>query len=483
MFKKTGLTALALAAVMLLSVFAFAEGGSEKYYLRLEDPYFTDGETEYDLSGMKVELQLSQSTTFEQLLLSVITAKGTARAAIEAAPESVSIYGDGFSASYTMTPEYMFQILSEYLGNEIDFEGIADDTFDDDTVILDAEMPSLSLKDAIDDIYLFALTNVWEMMENAPTETVDTFAYTGLEAKVVDFEITPSQIEEWILPMLQELDVVLKTSENFASEQVGEIMPATGSYAELYETNIKPLNISLKGRSYVGSDNIYIVCDIYMLDQLITTAYAEVINGDASALYLNMPIVDVEGKTTTLYITAEVNKNGDDGERFELGATDGETPMLLMLIDHKGIDYDVYFGVAKDTDFFELSAKYSCDEKTKRNLWLSGNINGIMIEMDYAGVITTAADSQNERANLSVTTNMGIAAKAVIEFGTAPFDAKSIIPSTDTVPVVNLDGITPEQNAQLSVDFNNLLTQTIIILQYGVPGFSALLSQISQSVG
>ncbi len=484
MFKKTGLTALVLAVAMLFSFFSFAEDDSAKIYFRLEDPYFTDGETEYDLSGMKVEFQVSHSPLFEQLLLSVITAKGTARAAIESLPDAVSIYGDGFSSTYTMTPEYLTKIIAENFAQLGQLENVqlpnTADLIKVFTSQPETETPAFSLKDAIDALYVMCLEALSGATENALTETVDTFVHTGLKAKVIDIDITAAQIDAMVIPMLSELDAFIMSNNNPAFEELKQL----GSISQLYEASFKQLNISLKGKIYVGSNSVYTVCDIYMLDRLMTTAYAEVMSDDTSAVYMNMPIADENGNTVTFYVTAEANANGDGSESFELGALDGERQMLLAQYKHYGIDYEAYFGFAEGTDFIELNSKYSSDEKTNRDLWLSCYLNGMMFEMNYDGAITTADDSRNERANFSVTSNIGIAARAVVEFGTAPFDAVSIIPSTETVPAVNLDGITEEQGVQLTVDFTNLLTQTMIILQYGVPGFATLLAQFTQpSVG
>lgn len=480
MFKKTGLTALVLAVAMLFSFFSFAEDDSAKIYFRLEDPYFTDGETEYDLSGMKVEFQVSHSPLFEQLLLSVITAKGTARAAIESLPDAVSIYGDGFSSTYTMTPEYLTKIIAENFAQLGQLENVqlpnTADLIKVFTSQPETETPAFSLKDAIDALYVMCLEALSGATENALTETVDTFVHTGLKAKVIDIDITAAQIDAMVIPMLSELDAFIMSNNNPAFEELKQL----GSISQLYEASIKQLNLSLKGKIYVGSNSVYTVCGIYMLDRLMTTAYAEVMSGDTSAVYMNIPITDEEGNTVTFYVTAEADANGDGSERFELGAIEGERQMLLATIEHLGDNYDFYFGFSKDSNFIELTEKFSSDQKTYRNFILGSNIKGVMYELDYDGVITTTENTRNERADISITSNVGIAAKAVLEFGTAPFDAVSIIPSTETVPAVNLDGITEEQGVQLTVDFTNLLTQTMIILQYGVPGFATLLAQLTQ---
>ncbi len=478
MFKKNGLTALVLAVAMLFSFFSFAEDDSAKIYFRLEDPYFTDGETEYDLSGMKVEFQVSHSPLFEQLLLSVITAKGTARAAIESLPDAVSIYGDGFSSTYTMTPDYLKQIIVDRIGIPESFE------LPSTVELLEPlglrrvnDIPTISIKEAIDTLYVMCLEALTDASENALTETVDTFVHTGLKAKAIDIDMSAAQIDAMLLSMLNELDAFIMSSDNPALADFKRY----GSIAQLYEASFKQLNISLKGKVYVGSDSIYTVCGLYALDELLTTAYVEVLSGISSAIYVNIPVLDDAGNAmTTLYITSEANANGDGSERFELGAIEGERQMLLATIEHFGDNYDFYFGFSKDSNFIELTEKFSSDQKTYRNFILGSNINGVMYELDYDGVITTTENTRNERVDISITSNVGIAAKAVLEFGTAQFDAVSIIPSTETVPAVNLDGITEEQGVQLTVDFTNLLTQTMIILQYGVPGFAPLLAQLTQ---
>lgn len=471
---KTKACALLIAIIMLLSFVCPAENG----YVTISDPYYTDGENEYDLTGLSANLSYAKAENVMQLILRAITSYEQTAAGIEIDNETVSLYADGFSGKYTMSLNDLVMLLQEALdGNQ------AADTFIDGLLTgghktQASPEASLSIGSMISDIYN-AIYADGSLIANAQTGSVDTFLHTQMSAFVVPMQMTAEELEEAILPFLNGLDQkeeflsVLNTymaADPYAVNN-GESVYETQTAVSLYEEMIKPLNLNTKGSAYFGEDDIFIEWYLLSGEEVALPVFLEVTNTEKPSLYMNIQA----GDDIVIYATIESAEDGMN-DYVEIGVLEGERTTALItyqVYENAGMPVqDFYVGLAPGNALYNFSFVHATDDETARNIHASAYLDGMEVQLSYTGTISSDYGDRNEQGVLRLATNIGIQAGVNVGFGTGTGAPVEFIP--DGIPAMDIVSMNDEENQMMMLDFGNLVNKLTTSLIMGVPGFAQL---------
>lgn len=467
---KTKACAILIAMIMLFSFVCPAENG----YVTISDPYYTDGESVYDLTGLSANLSYAKAENAMQLILRAITAYEQKAAGIEIENEIVSLYADGFSSRYTMSLDDLVMLVQEATDGSDQINTIMNSAFSGNKV--SEETPDLSLEQMINDIY-DAIYADGSMLAGAKTATVDTFLHTSMNAFVVSMDMTAEEIDKQLAPivsMLDEDETFVELLNKYVAGEVytnenGETVIAPRTYSSLYEETVRPLALSVKGNAYYGEDDIFIEWTLMSGEKALLPVFLEVTNAETPCLYMNIPMDDNQ----VVYATIE---SGSD-DYVEIGVLDGERTIALVTYqeyESSGMPVqDFYIGVTEGNALYNFSFVNSTDHETVRNIYASAYLDGIEVQLSYSGAISSDYGDRNEQGSLQLATNIGIQAKVNIGFGTGDGAPVEFIPSD--IPQKDLASMTDEESNMLLLDFSNLLNSLSSALIMGVPGFAELL--------
>lgn len=467
---KTKACAILIAMIMLFSFVCPAENG----YVTISDPYYTDGESVYDLTGLSANLSYAKAENAMQLILRAITAYEQKAAGIEIENEIISLYADGFSSRYTMSLEDLVMLVQEATDGSDQINTIMNSAFSGNKV--SEETPELSLEQMINDIY-DAIYADGSMLVGAKTANVDTFLHTSMNAFVVSMDMTAEEMDKQLAPivsMLDEDETFVELLNKYAAGEVytnenGETVIASRTYSSLYEEAVRPLALSVKGNAYYGEDDIFIEWTLMSGEKALLPVFLEVTNAETPCLYMNIPMDDNQ----VVYATIE---SGSD-DYVEIGVLDGERTIALVTYqeyESSGMPVkDFYIGVTEGNALYNFSFVNSTDHETARNIYASAYLDGIEVQLSYSGAISSDYGDRNEQGSLQLATNIGIQAKVNIGFGTGNGAPVEFIPSD--IPQKDLASMTDEESNMLLLDFSNLLNSLSSALIMGVPGFAELL--------
>lgn len=484
---KNRFLAFVLSIIMLLSFASTAESG----YITISDPYYTDGETVYDLTGLSVNFSAASVPEMYQMILRVITTAGEVKAALEIEGENVSLYADGFSAEYTLTKEDYLALIGEALDNgaQTAFDSYAlNQSFTSDN----QNAPLFSVKEAISFVY-DSVYGDGSQLKDAKTATVDTFLHTKMSTFMVPFAYTTDEVNQMIVSVLSEIEkepriqaLLLNNSLYFSmipyantENPSDSIDPETGniSLVSLFDGLLKELELSVDGCVYYGENDIFAEINVRSKGEAALPMIFETAKAEKSALYFKMPVKDENGSETVLYATIEGGDSAFD-DYVEIGVLkDGNTSALMIYQVYEDSETkmpvkDAYLGMANGPSLYNVSFVASTDDETQRSMYVSVYMDGLEIQMNYDGQITGEFGEKNEAGKIALATNFGVQARANIGFGTGENAPVSIVPEgTGEMPIVSPDG----ENTQLMTDFQALVNNVTAMLIMGVPGIASLM--------
>ena len=464
--------ALLIAVIMLFSFVCSAENG----YVTISDPYYTDGNTVYDLTGLSANVSYAKAENLIQLLLSVVTSYGQTSGGIEIVNEVVSLYADGFKNRYTMSLADLMMLISEAVDADpsVLVSGLL---AEDEASIAVNENAKISVKDMISAVYNGIYKDGSQLAE-AKSGQVDTFLHNGMNAFVVPFEVTAEEIDAAAMQLCTEIDARgLMTSEVAAF--LGEDMDGNNenmiTATALYESNTKPLKLNVKGNAYYGENDIFVELNLCQADAVVLTAFFEVTNTEKPSLYLNIPVEDDAFGKMVIYATIEGSEDGSD-DYLEIGILENDRTIALVtyqVYENAGIPVqDFYLGVTVGNSLYSFAFVNSTDHATKRDIHMSAYLDGIEAQLSYSGVISGDFGDKNEQGTIRLATNIGLQASVNLGFGTGSGEPTSVIPEgIGALEIVSMD---ENQSTIMMEDFNNLVNSLMASLVMGVPGIAQL---------
>ncbi len=466
---KTKACALVIAMIMLFSFMCTAENG----YVTISDPYFTDGTNVYDLAGLSVNVSYAKAEMLSQLIMRAVTSTGAVAGGMEIDGEIVSLYADGFSSKYTMSLENLMLLIGEAMdGNQ----GFLQIMSGDQNMQVPAEMTLSEMVSGIyDDIYADGSN-----LANAKIATVDTFLHTGMSAFAVPLGMSSDQIESMVLPVLSALD----EQESFLSvlnsyvagdpyaAQNGETIYEPVTFVSLYDKMIKPLDLNVEGYAYYGENDIFVEWNLKKGEEVILPVFLEVTNTENPPLYMN---IYLEGGAYVFYATIEASENGMN-DYLELGVLEGERTAALVTyqvyMNENIPDQDLYIGLTRGNELYNLSVVNGTDNQTTRNLYMSAYLDGIEVQLSYTGTIASDYGDINEQGIIQLATNIGMMAKVNVGFGHGSGEPAAFIP--ESVPGKDIVSMTEEENERMLIEISNLLQTLESTLIIGVPGIAQI---------
>ena len=487
MLKKRFLAFL-MSAMMLFSVCSFAQSG----YVTVSDPYYSDGQREYDFTGLSVNLTAAAVPEMYQMIFRVITTAGQAAAAIEIEDDDISVYADGFMAEYTMTVEEYLAKLSPEVDEE-EASRMTSGALYQDTVVNRKNGASFRVQDAVDHVY-DRIYGDGSQLKDAKTATVDTFLHKKRSTFMVLFSYSPEELDRMIqagieknenyLKIIELLTVNLPVASMLTS--VYNIDPSMYTYAEtgmvsfaaLYENLIKPLELSMDGCIYYGENDIFAEISVKIEDEVVMPILFEITKAEKSSLYLKIPVGEKDESETVLYATIEGGENEYD-DYVELGVLEnGNTTLLTIYQVYEdkttGMPVkDMYTGMARGAALYNISLLLSTDNETARTLYASAYLDGIELQFKYDGKIVSEYGEKNETGTLSFATNYGLVFRTNIGVGMGENDPFSIVPEgTERKPLSEAGS----GDMSFLYDISRFAEKIDTLLQMGVPGFSQMMN-------
>lgn len=466
---KTKACALLVAIIMLFSFMCPAENG----YVTISDPYYTDGENVYDLTGLSANLSFAKAENVIQLILRAITAYEQTAAGIEIENEVVSLYADGFAGRYTMSLNDLMMLLGEAT-----YGNFAINTSIDALLLSNQENKAaaeVSLKKMISEIY-DAIYADGSILAGAKAGTVDTFLHSSMSAFVVPIDMTAEEMDAQIASfasMMDEDESLVNflngyvMGDPYAAEN-GEAVIAPKTFVSLYEEVVKPLNLSVKGNAYFGEDDIFIEWNLMSGEEAVIPVFMEVTNAENPSLYMNVQMND----KMVVYATIESGKN----DYLEIGVLEDERTIALVtyqVYENAGMPVqDYYVGLAYGNALYNFSFVNSTDNETARNIHASAYLDGMEIQLSYTGAISSDYGDRNEQGSIQLATNFGIRANVNVGFGTGTGEPVEFIPAE--IPVKDIVAMNDEENQLMMLDFGNLVNKLTTSLIMGVPGFAEM---------
>ncbi len=465
---KTKACALLIAIIMLFSFVCPAENG----YVTISDPYYTDGENVYDLTGFSANLSYARAENMIQLILRAITAYSQTAAGIEIENETVSLYADGFSGRYTMSVDDFMMLLSEATDGNTDVSGIVSGFLTESVPAVSTAGGSLS--SFITDIYT-AIYADGSQLENAKKGVADTFLHAGMSAFVVSIDQTAESIDAVISDFCAQIDAQGLVSEELLQVLSGQTDVSGMTALSLYEERLKPLNLNMKGNAYYGENDIFIEWNLCAGEKVLLPVFLEVTNTETPSLYMNVNANDGYGGNIVLYATIECSPDGRN-DYLEIGALEDERTVALVtyqVYENAGMPVkDFYLGLASGNALYNFSFVTATDNQTSRSIYLGAYLDGIEAQISYTGAISSDYGDVNEQGVLQLATNIGIQAKMNVGFGAGSGAPVGFIP--EGIPARDIVSMTEIEGQYMMIDFQNLVSSLMTSLVMGVPGISQL---------
>lgn len=466
---KTKVYTLMMALIMLFSFVCTAENG----YVTISDPYYTDGTNVYDLTGLSFNMSYAKAEMLSQLILRAVTNTGTVTGGIEIDDQTVSLYADGFSSKYTMAAKDLALLIGESMDVNVDIS---------EKLSSDQNAPVLSgitLSEIVSEIYDAVYADGSKLAE-AKIATVDTFLHAGMSAFSVPISMSSDEIDQIIYPILSALDEQesflgllnrYALGDPYANEN-GETAQEAVTSVSLYEENIKPLFLNVKGNAYYGENDIFIEWNLLKGEEVILPVFLEVTNTETPSLYMN---VLLNGSANVFYATIEASADGMS-DYLEMGVLEGERTAALMTYQvymNENIPVkDLYIGVTHENELYNFSVVSATDNETTRNIHVSAYLDGMEMQLSYAGAITSDYGDTNEQGVLQLATNIGMVAKLNVGFGHGSGEPTQFIP--EGIPGIEIVSMTDEENERMMIEISNLLETLKNTLVIGVPGIAQI---------
>ena len=465
---KTKACAVFIAIIMLFSFVCPAENG----YVTISDPYYTDGENVYDLTGLSANLSYAKAGHVFELILRAITSYSQTAAGIEIENETVSLYADGFMNRYTMSEDDLIMLLMEATDGSMDVSSLISGLTHENVSELNTETEKMS--SLISDIYAKVYGD-GSQLANAKKATVDTFLHKGMSAFVVPVDQSAEAVDALISELLGQIDTQVGVSEEIFVLLTGRSDVSGMTALSLYEEKVKPIGLNIKGNAYYGENEIFIEWNLCAGEEVLLPVFVEVTNTDTPSLYVNVNFDDGYGGKIVVYATIESSADGLN-DYLEIGVLEDERTTALVtyqVYQNDGMPVkDFYLGLANGNELYNFSFVSMTDSETARNLHVSAYLDGMEIQLSYNGTISSDYGDRNEQGVLQLATNFGIHAKANVGFGTGSGSPVEFIP--DELPEKDIAAMNDEESQTMMAEFSNLLNTLSVSLVMGVPGFAQL---------
>lgn len=467
--QKKRFCAFLMALVMLMTFPAHAKSG----YVTISDPYYTDGTSVYDLTGLSVNLSAALTENVFQLLARVITTAGQMNAGAELSGGKVACFADGFSAKYTLSVEDLKLLLGEALDNT------SLEAFDPEVLYAlsgteQAQEP-FGVAGLINGIYDLVYADGSQLAE-AKTATVDTFLHTAMSAFMVPAQISAEEMDQMLVSLFAELDSQPEVQQYLA--QMNAAAQTAFTLSSFYQSDIKPLEMSIDGSVYYGENDIFAEIYLCFKGERVIPVLFEVTNSEKPAMYFKLPIEAEEGNEIVVYSTIEAGANVYDNY-LEMGILENGATIALLMYQvyedaQRGIPVkDFYAGLASGASLYNFSLVSVTDNESVRSLHASAYMDGLEAQLSYDGTIMREYGEKTEIGEAAFATNFGMLARATIGFGSGESEPASFIPEGTNEK--NIAVMTEAEANQFMIDADNMVNMLIGLLFTGVPGLSQLL--------
>ncbi|MBQ3080062.1 MAG: hypothetical protein IJC48_08725 [Clostridia bacterium] len=458
---------LALAVFMIFG--ACTAYAQENHYMLISDPYFSDGQNVYDLSGLTISLSHKKDPSISQWILAAVTSSAQSTITAESDGKTMYISADGFESVYTAE-------VSEIIGM-LDGQKIVQALLDHVIGIGPTEsvLGARNVRDIIGLIY-GTLTQDLNTLNEASTATIDTFNYEDIVVYEKPVDYTGEQVDKTIKMLIEKIEALLDST--IVDEQY-EYEP--GGLLKEYQRLVEPMKLSVKGSVYYGQDVVFIDCMISEDGTEVFPIYAEITNTSSPVIYVNVPFTDESGNEHLLYATVEADVDGYR-EYMEAGILTNEIPSFMILYTNQDDDAnntsrrEFYTSAQINQEMYEFNLVYASDRSSYRDIWVNTYFNGVQAAVEYSGVIEDVEGEESEYGKITLATNLGLTGNVSVMLGVVEDDVISAFEMEENINIVSLIGEDGKVTDLIKGDIERFFGHIKEHLSYAIPGFGSMIA-------